>query len=365
MKEDFEWWISRHRGMWHHLSLHPDMNKYKIIEKLFNPIKDGWPIHNCYMCEFSRTLNDVDCDQCPLEWDGTSCLYGTIFNEYRKHNNKAYNADKIANLPLKYEWIQAIYGKEQKLPRRLTSWLGKSEFVYTGTIDSSKIAPNAVDFGLAAAVDSALLESLMKTRNNTIIESKDDLKQRKEKEMIRKDLRRMEMPKEEMTTSDYLKAHKASGFEIGDKVKVLRSAKNGEQGWNNIWNPRMDDYVGHTFTVTADYDSVGFGLTEGPFTFPWFVLELIEKKQENPIKIDFDTGCLDREVVEQAANSIANKKSLPEEVFDSSYFELFISVRDFCKDITDDFAETDIIERLPNIFKVMEQIIKYRSGWED
>jgi hypothetical protein len=112
-----------------------------------------------------------------------------------------------------------------------------------------------------------------------------------------------------MTSDDYLKAHRASGIEVGDKVRVLRSAKHYEQGWENCWDEfGMDNAVGGIFEVLSDNNGMGFMLSyrsepndlyrKTVFNFPWFVLEVIEKKKKCPVQLDF--GCVDPADIEEA-----------------------------------------------------------------
>ena len=79
------------------------------------------------------------------------------------------------------------------------------------------------------------------------------------------------------------------GIDVGDTVRIMRKAECHELGWNTSWPSTMDSYVGKEFTVTensakgsADYH-YGYGYRVKHLTgywFPWFVLELVEKKPE-------------------------------------------------------------------------------------
>jgi hypothetical protein len=91
-----------------------------------------------------------------------------------------------------------------------------------------------------------------------------------------------------MTSDDYLKAHRNSGIEVGDTVKVLRRATEGEQGWNNKWCTDMDSFIGKEFEVFEDDGVFGFSIEVGvsEYNFPWFVLEITRKKDQCPINID-------------------------------------------------------------------------------
>lgn len=86
---------------------------------------------------------------------------------------------------------------------------------------------------------------------------------------------------------DYLKLHNSCGLKVGDKVKVLRSAKDYEQGWANGWMPKMDEFIGLDFIITADDFMGGFVLSTPdpdcfPFNFPCFVLRKVEEQNTTP-----------------------------------------------------------------------------------
>ncbi len=85
--------------------------------------------------------------------------------------------------------------------------------------------------------------------------------------------------------------YKNCGFKVGDKVKVLRKAENGENGWNNIWVPIMDKYIGKTCVVVDNKNENGFGLIlqddslrdDIRFSFPHFVLEKVSSDADTSI----------------------------------------------------------------------------------
>lgn len=88
----------------------------------------------------------------------------------------------------------------------------------------------------------------------------------------------------------YLVLHKASGIEVGDKVKVLRMPNDNELGWH-FGGQDLDkkQLVGKVVEVAYDNKSLGFILTneraKRAWNFPFFVLELVEKG-ESPIWVD-------------------------------------------------------------------------------
>jgi len=110
---------------------------------------------------------------------------------------------------------------------------------------------------------------------------------------------------DKMTKEDYLKAHRNSGIEVGDTVRVLRKADRNEQGWYAGWVDMMDFCIGKEFNVLNDEGITGFKLSTstsagGGFSFPWFVLEIIKKKNQCPIDLDdLDFGCVDKELIKQ------------------------------------------------------------------
>ena len=79
--------------------------------------------------------------------------------------------------------------------------------------------------------------------------------------------------------STYLQKHKASGLKIGDRVKVIRKAKNHEQGWRSFWSDEMDGFIGKECVIMRDKNAQGFALhnpaNPRPFYFPYFVLEAV------------------------------------------------------------------------------------------
>ncbi len=67
-----------------------------------------------------------------------------------------------------------------------------------------------------------------------------------------------------------------TNLKVGDRVKVLRKAKDEELGWGNKWNPNMDSCVGSIYRV-EDFNS-RYGIeTDNNWNFPFFVLEKVEE----------------------------------------------------------------------------------------
>lgn len=100
----------------------------------------------------------------------------------------------------------------------------------------------------------------------------------------------------------------------GDSVKVLRKAEDKEGGWRTFWVPCMDSFVGKTLTVLEDKGKYGFGLSDH-YTYPFFVLELIQKKESEPplpqsiltIILNEDFGCA-KESIEKLVAEILKQK---------------------------------------------------------
>ena len=78
----------------------------------------------------------------------------------------------------------------------------------------------------------------------------------------------------------YVKFQKKSGLKAGDKVKVLRSSKFMEFGWNECWLQLKDKFIGEVFTV-VDVEPTGVTLRYDEndlcsWHFPFFILEKVE-----------------------------------------------------------------------------------------
>ena len=70
----------------------------------------------------------------------------------------------------------------------------------------------------------------------------------------------------------YIDDHRASGFQVGDRVRVFASCRSMSGGWDNTWCPEMK--IGDEGRITHDAHERGFVLNDG-YGYPWFVLEKI------------------------------------------------------------------------------------------
>ena len=88
---------------------------------------------------------------------------------------------------------------------------------------------------------------------------------------------------------NYEKRHRECGLKVGDFVKILRKAKDGENGWDNYWPEEADTWVGKTGEIIEDGGGVGLKVfLEEKYDwwfFPYFVLEKVEDK-ETPKHVD-------------------------------------------------------------------------------
>lgn len=60
------------------------------------------------------------------------------------------------------------------------------------------------------------------------------------------------------------------------KVRVVRKAKSFELGWDNSWVNEMDASIGNTYTVMRALGRRGINLSASGYSFPPFVLEIVE-----------------------------------------------------------------------------------------
>ena len=74
---------------------------------------------------------------------------------------------------------------------------------------------------------------------------------------------------------------KENGLKKGDYVKVIRKAKDYEDGWDSRWTKERDDFIGKVIPVSDIGESTGVILSYcccdwAGYDFPYFVLEKVE-----------------------------------------------------------------------------------------
>jgi hypothetical protein len=81
-----------------------------------------------------------------------------------------------------------------------------------------------------------------------------------------------------VTKAEYLQRQATSFIKKGDRVRVVRKARGHEGGWDNVWVDSMDCLVGKVRKVRG-VTELGIQLRrrkgEAPFSFPYFVLQVV------------------------------------------------------------------------------------------
>ena len=80
----------------------------------------------------------------------------------------------------------------------------------------------------------------------------------------------------------YEERQRECGLKVGDKVKLLRGAEDGESGWGDCWMPKMSRHVGDIGVVEDTRETSGIFVKmdeENGYWFPYFVLEKVEDKE--------------------------------------------------------------------------------------
>ena len=76
---------------------------------------------------------------------------------------------------------------------------------------------------------------------------------------------------------------KTTNLKVGDRVKVLRKAKDEELGWDNKWNPNMDEWLCEVGVIRSFEGSIGIKVysskLEDYWFFPFFILEKVEEPE--------------------------------------------------------------------------------------
>lgn len=169
----------------------------------------------------------------------------------------------------------------------------------------------------------------------------------------------------EMTREDYLKAHRSSGIEEGDVVKVLRKAKGNELAWQNSWVGQMDRCVGQLFTVVQDGGEDGFKLNtisilESDFYFPWFVLEITKKKNQYPVELDdLDLECVSRDDLRGALSEAINNDLFNGNKYLEDYGPLFNTGGSLIREM----EEADLSEQeVETVLEIIRRTYKERGN---
>lgn len=99
-----------------------------------------------------------------------------------------------------------------------------------------------------------------------------------------------------MTPTNYIAAERSfktlTQLKVGDKVKVIRTAKDRELGWSNSWNKTsMDKQVGKTLKVASGgFASEGSGIyCNDGYYYPFFCLEVL-KTSAPDVQIKLESG---------------------------------------------------------------------------
>lgn len=66
-------------------------------------------------------------------------------------------------------------------------------------------------------------------------------------------------------------------FASGTRVRVTGRARNHERGWRTVWSSGMDYYIGNVYEVLDDMGKLGVRLEPDGYTFPHFVLEVVDE----------------------------------------------------------------------------------------
>ena len=80
---------------------------------------------------------------------------------------------------------------------------------------------------------------------------------------------------------------RANGIREGDKLRIVRKAESHEDGWDDTWEPGMNNEVGNIGHVVVDNGDKGIAVYAkcGSWNYPYFVLEKVE---DEPAYIPFD-----------------------------------------------------------------------------
>ena len=72
----------------------------------------------------------------------------------------------------------------------------------------------------------------------------------------------------------YIKCQKEAGFKVGDKVKVMCTAKSQKYGWSNAWVAAMTENIGRLGKITRISDrDIQVAIGDHGWGYPYYVLE--------------------------------------------------------------------------------------------
>lgn len=127
--------------------------------------------------------------------------------------------------------------------------------------------------------------------------------------------------KSRFVPASYKEAHKASGFKVGDKVRIIKRATDHEKGWISSWHPLMNQYFYKEGLITHDGGFEGFIINcDGDcWHYPFFVLEKVTEKQNKMKKYCLVENEYEAKALELIAKE--NKKLIR----DSQWFEFEVN----------------------------------------
>lgn len=104
-------------------------------------------------------------------------------------------------------------------------------------------------------------------------------------------------PSPKKSAAQYLKDQEKDGFKPGEMVKILTTAADYEDGWDNTWSEPMDKLVGKIGKIPTGsvIDAAGIPvIIEGSpiFRFPYFVLGTVEAPEMDYIKAQNKSGLM-------------------------------------------------------------------------
>jgi hypothetical protein len=79
------------------------------------------------------------------------------------------------------------------------------------------------------------------------------------------------MDQKEIEAYNVLQAEWAKSHPAGTRVKILRSAKTHEMGWQNSWENEMDARVGNIYTISS-ISNAGIWFKEIGYGYPFYIL---------------------------------------------------------------------------------------------